>query len=167
MSKVIRTLGIIAALAGFTYIFATPAFAATFTVWERYGTQAVGAPNLGSGQNMVEVAHPGRTLTWSNDAPNYLGDSAGHLQVSGGNYIRASDDCSTVYLTTSSSANGTVWAQHFSNGSLYLINRRCDQQYSSPDTMALAGRNVNGDVFSICGSPLDCTGWFRAMTFGS
>ena len=132
--------------------------AGPWNIWETNGTQAVGADTLSAGDQVREVAHPGRTMTWVQEGTTGDGTPYGEWQFSNGNYMAANSNCTAVTIKSSKTSTGTVWFWDvFAGGSDQVIeSRHCGNGQD------LAGHNHNGDQFVICA--FGAAGCFEAMT---
>src|SRR6266704_6558706 len=137
--------------------------AGPWNIKETNGSFWVGASDITAGNPVTEKSEASaRNMTWDANGGTYQGHPTGYWKFSNGNFIATTVTDCEVTVKSSSSSTGTVWAD---NGNL-IINRYCDQQVgSNPDTQALAGFNISGRQFTVCGLPYDCSGFYRAMSF--
>jgi hypothetical protein len=118
---------------------------------EANGNYYVGSFDLNAGSQVVESSSA-RNFTFT-VVTTYSGDNAGYLQFSNGNFLAANTVCDGATIKSSSSSFGTVWAPKFT-GTTHtydLVNRGCDQNAGSTDTVYMAGRN-NASQFTFCNS---------------
>jgi hypothetical protein len=112
-----------------------------WNIWEQNGSYAVGANDLNSGTAVIEVGHPGRTMTWQ----SLSGGDAGYWKFSNGNYMAANSGCNGVTIKSSASSNGTVWIKVITGtgGDEYFQSRYCANN-AFPQTFLGGHNNLNG-----------------------
>lgn len=142
----------------------TPASATSlFRLAETNGNYAVGWGNSGVGNAVKEISG-GYRLNF-HATTTYQNLAAGTIAFTNGLYMATTADCTGVIQKGSASDNGTVWAEYFSNGSVYMVNRYCDGHIADhPGDITLAGFN-SGREYTVCGPPFNCSGFLRAMSF--
>jgi hypothetical protein len=134
----------------------------TYNIVEANGCCGVGSATLNAGEQVTEVQGLGRSFTFSVQT-TYFGDNAGYFQFSNGNFMAANSNCTGVTIKSSATSTGTVWAPQFTGTThtYKIVNRYCDQQFGSHDTIDLAGRSSLGAQYILSG---DAQGIFNKMT---
>lgn len=106
------------------------------------------AGNGGAGNQIVQSVAPGIHLTFSNST-TYQGDPAGTMKLPNGNFMAANAGCNGVTIKSSSSSDGTVWADHVNaNGFHQLVNRFCSTP--SGDRVVMYADNVINHQWHFC-----------------
>jgi hypothetical protein len=119
-----------------------------WNIWLENGSQAVGAASVNAGTSVIDVAHPGRNMTFDQQGTDANGFGYGYFKFYTGTFMAATNVCSGVTIKSSGSSNGTIWVLWISGGHLYLISRYCSggaNHYGS----RLASSNLPGDQWFI------------------
>jgi len=125
----------------------------------------------GTGNQVTEVAKPGKLFTFSNDS-TFLLDPAGTMQLPNGNFIASNANCNGVVIKASATDTGTVWAIHTTvTGQKWLVSRVCSAPPGRPqDRVIIFSDNTSGDQWGLCEngpSLVNCgTGQFWNLTEG-
>lgn len=140
-------------------------------IQETNGSFAAGFNSDAAGFIVREVDHPGRFWFLEETGGTYNGDNTVYVESTNGFFMATQTNCSSqdVILKSSNLDTGVVWTVHFSGGRTTLVNRYCDstpiQGGTGDSSFALAGQNIHGNPFSVCGGTFNCSGTYRALTF--